>query len=122
MGDLVAGDLTIRESEASAGVVRLDWTGKSNSREPAKVLAPFFQGVAARAAQAHATVEMHFEALAHFNSSTITALIQFIQSSRARGISVVVVYDARQKWQRLSFDALRIFDKGDGILTFRSSA
>ncbi len=121
MNDLVAGDLHILVSQPGATQIRLDWRGKSNNREPGKVLAPFFDEVARAAASAKATVEMHFEALEHFNSSTITALIQFIQTSRNRKVSLCVVYDANQKWQRLSFDALRIFEKTDGLLSFRST-
>jgi hypothetical protein len=120
MDDLVVGDLRIRVSEG-IGAVRLDWKGKSNSREPAKTLVPFFAGVSGRAAALGGAVEMHFEALEHFNSSTITALIQFIQTSRGKGIPLVIVYDATLKWQRLSFDALRIFEKADGILRFQTT-
>src|SRR4051794_25647806 len=119
MDDLSAGDLRIHLSEAG-GVMRLDWQGKSNNREPAKVLAPYFDEIVRRAAESKAGVEMHFEALEHFNSSTITALIQFIQTSRSRGVQLVIIYDAALKWQRLSFDALRIFEKTDGMLAFRS--
>ena len=122
VADLQAGDLTILVSEP--GCVRLDWKGKSSSRDPAKILGPFFALVARRAAElagaGRPSVEMHFEALEHFNSSTITALIQFIQKSRASGLHLSIVFDAAQKWQRLSFDALRIFDKSDGLLQFRS--
>jgi hypothetical protein len=124
MDDLQAGDLTVTVSEPAAGSIRLDWKGKSNQREPQKTLGPFFAEVAKRAAElgktGRPTVEMHFEALEHFNSSTITALIQFIQTSRSRGVALVIVFDAQQKWQRLSFDALRIFDKSDGLLTFKN--
>ena len=119
MSDLVAGDLKITKSEQGQ-TLRLDWRGKSNSREPAKLLQPFFGEIAQRAVEQKATVEMHFEALEHFNSSTITALIQFIQTSRSRGVPLSIVYDGAQKWQRLSFDALRIFEKSDGLLSFRS--
>jgi hypothetical protein len=121
MRDLIAGDLTIRVSEPELGRIRLDWQGKSTAREPSKILTPFFETVAERAAQARAGVEMHFEKLEHFNSSTITSLIQYIQNARSRGLPLVVVYDPQLKWQRLSFDALRIFDKNDGILSFKSA-
>jgi hypothetical protein len=120
MGDLVTGDLQITV-KASPGLLRLDWIGKSNNREPGKVLGPFFDEIVRQAAASASSVEQHFEALQHFNSSTITALIQFIQTARARGIAVVIVYDAALKWQRLSFDALRIFEKTDGKLSFRTA-
>ncbi len=119
LADLVAGDLRIELVE-SAGVIRVEWKGKSNSREPAKILAHFFDEIVRRAASGKLGVEMHFETLEHFNSSTITALIQFIQTSRNRAVSLVIVYDSALKWQRLSFDALRIFEKSDGMLRFRA--
>jgi hypothetical protein len=121
--DFVAGDLVISRSDA-AGVIRLDWKGKSNNREPAKLLQPFFADIVADIVKAGAatksTVEMHFEKLEHFNSSTITALIQFIQTSRSAGVPLVICYDASLKWQRLSFDALRIFEKSDKMLTLQA--
>jgi hypothetical protein len=120
MGELVAGDLQVAVTE-SGGVIRLDWKGKSNNREPAKVLAPFFDDVVRRAGEIQAGVQMRFERLEHFNSSTITALIQFIQTCRSRGVRLVIVYDGALKWQRLSFDALKIFEKSDGMLTFKTA-
>jgi hypothetical protein len=125
--NLQSGDLTVTVSEpgsGAGGLLRLDWTGKSNSREPSKILGPFLAEVAKRAGElgsGRPTVEMHFERLEHFNSSTITALIQFIQTSRSRGMALVIFFDAAQKWQRLSFDALRIFDKSDGLLSFKTA-
>ena len=120
MESLAVGDLRIDMSEPADRVVRLDWNGKSNAREPGKILGPFFDGVARRALETGARVEMHFEKLDHFNSSTITALIQYVQSSRSRGVPLVIYYNSALKWQRLSFDGLRIFEKKDGILTFKA--
>ena len=62
---------------------------------------------------------MSFAALEHFNSSTVTSVIQLIQEARHRAIRLEVVYDPSRKWQRLSFDALRIFDKADGLFALR---
>jgi hypothetical protein len=126
MNNLEAGDLTVHVSVPAAGAIRLDWLGKSNNREPGKILAPFLREVTQKAVEqgelveTRPTVEMHFERLEHFNSSTITAIIQFIQTSRASGVALVISFDGQQKWQRLSFDALRIFDKNDGLLTFKN--
>jgi hypothetical protein len=59
-------------------------------------------------------LELHFEELDYFNSSTITSLIQLIQEARAKGIPLTYVYDPALRWQKLSFDALRVF-VGDGL-------
>ncbi|MDF1561979.1 MAG: hypothetical protein P1V51_02985 [Deltaproteobacteria bacterium] len=98
------------------GKLRVDWRGKSSAREPTRVLLPFFESVARDAAASKASMEMHFEGIEHFNSSTITAIIHLIQLMRKQGTPLVLIYDPEQKWQRLSFEALRVFEKGDGLL------
>jgi hypothetical protein len=121
MQGLVVGDLRIevREDEASTSV-QLLWKGKSNNRHPAEALAPYFREVLAVAGTRRLPIELHFEHLEHFNSSTITSIIQLIQDSRARSIKLVLVYDQALKWQKLSFDALRVFARDD-LLELRSA-
>ena len=121
MQGLVVGDLRIEalESEASPAV-QLLWKGKSNNRHPGEALAPYFREVLATASLRRVPVELHFEQLEHFNSSTITSIIQLIQDSRARSIKLILVYDQALKWQKLSFDALRVFARDD-LLELRSA-
>ena len=109
---LASGDLRIDVAEG-AGALVCTWTGKSNDRSPQQTLGPWFEALLAAAGSKSAKVEMHFEKLDHFNSSTITALIRLIQTARGKGVKLAFVYDPNLKWQRLSFDALRVFDKGD---------
>lgn len=114
MQGLVVGDLRIEALDGDApGAVRLMWRGKSNNRHPGEALAPYFREVLAAAGQRKQALELHFEDLEHFNSSTITSIIQLIQDARARGIKLVLVYDNALKWQKLSFDALRVFARDD---------
>ncbi len=110
MAGLSAGDLFIDVVEQDQAT-RLDWRGKSTDRHPASVIEPFLTPVIAEAAKKKHSVEMHFEKLAHFNSSTIGCLIQAIEQARSVGVKLVLVYDDRLAWQRLSFDALRVFVK-----------
>ena len=121
MQGLVVGDLRIEalEDEASPSV-RLLWRGKSNNRHPSEALVPYFREVLAAADARKRPVELHFEQLEHFNSSTITSIIQLIQDSRARSIKLILVYDQALKWQKLSFDALRVFARDD-LLELRSA-
>jgi hypothetical protein len=121
MQGLVVGDLRIEalEDEASTAV-QLLWKGKSNNRHPGEALAPYFREVLAFASLRKLPIELHFEKLEHFNSSTITSIIQLIQDSRARAIKLVLVYDEALKWQKLSFDALRVFARDD-LLELRSA-
>lgn len=119
MDNFVSDSLAIHVTIGS-GVLRLDWRGKSNDRQPAKQLAPFFAKASAVAQERHVPIEMHFENLEYFNSSTITSIIQLIQDLRQKKVGLVIVFASKVKWQKLGFDALRIFDKGDQLLSFKA--
>ncbi len=110
MDSLRERELAIEVHESS-DVIVLRWQGKSVDRQPQRALEPFFSRVLDRASDKGLRVEMRFEQLLHFNSSTIGCLIQTFQAARSRDVKLLVTYDARLSWQRLSFDALRIFTK-----------
>jgi hypothetical protein len=120
MDSLQAGDLRIDVVEDDANL-SLHWLGMSNERQPEKVLKPFFATVLDAAATQSKVVVLHFEQIERFNSSTILCIIQLIQEARNREIRLEAVYDQTRKWQRLSFDALRIFAKPDGLFTLRAT-
>jgi hypothetical protein len=121
MEELRAGDLHITVEDAGPEMpIRLTWVGKSTDRYPGKILLPYLGKALSRAAEQQSAVELHFEKLEHFNSSTITALIQLIQDGRQKGVSLAFVHDPTLKWQKLSFDALRVFAK-DGLFEIRAS-
>ena len=113
MEHLKADDLTIEATQGESGPLTLTWKGKSDDRYPGKILAPYFAKVLDHAAEHGTGVEMHFEKLDHFNSSTIAAVIRFIQDARGKAVKLVIVYNQQLKWQKLSFDALRVFAKDD---------
>ena len=101
--------------------IRLTWKGRSGARNPAELLAPYFRNVLQVAADRRpAPVEMRFEQLEHFNSSTVAVSIHLIQQARSQQVPLVFVYDQSLKWQKLSFDAMRVFVKSDGLLQLRS--
>jgi hypothetical protein len=114
------GDLTIDVEEDASSVIRLDWRGKSNHRQPDVALAPFFADMTSRAVTGQKALEMHFEQLEFFNSSTITVIIQYVKELRDRKVKLTVTFDSRHRWQKIFFDALFIFDKGDGLFTIQS--
>ncbi len=119
--DLVSGDLrieaTVRETPSA---VRLAWSGKSNARQADQLILPYLEQALDLAASLSAPLELRFEALGHFNSSTIASLINLIQTAQQRGVRLVVVSDPKRQWQRLSFDALRVFVKPDGLFVLLS--
>lgn len=119
MNDLKADALSIAVNKTPEAI-ELTWTGKSIDRQPAKILDPFFKTALAEAETAAAAIEMRFERLEHFNSSTLAALIALVQQAHGKGIKLVIRFDRALKWQRLSFDALRVLAKGDGLLEIKS--
>jgi len=105
--DATIDDLRTSTDRDVAGVLRVRFTGKSASREAGRALAPFFDRVLAAATAEQRALQLHFEKLEYFNSSTIAALVQFIRAAQRAGVAITVVYDAQQKWQAMSFDALK---------------
>ncbi len=119
MENLQVNDLTIEVAVTPESVFRCTWKGKSNERNPPEILKPWFEKLLAAVNEQKGTLEMHFEKIEHFNSSTITALIRLIQICRKSNVKLVMVYDQALKWQRLSFDALRVFEKNDDLFHLR---
>lgn len=107
MVNLHADDLVIEVDERTPGSLVLTWLGRSTARTPGAVLHPWFEQLYSSAREKNCSVDMRFDRLEHFNSSTIAVLIQLINSAQDRGIKLTVRYDARLKWQTLSFEALR---------------
>lgn len=121
MQSLVVGDLRIDAIvEEAPPTLRLVWSGKSTSRQPGAALTPYFRDALTAAGARNVALELRFEELEYFNSSTITAIIQLIQDARARAVKLILVYDQALKWQKLSFDALRVFVR-DELLELKAA-
>ena len=108
------GELEIQVSGAKP--TRVVFKGKSNHRDPAAVLRPLFGDIIEQVNEPGAVLELHFENLEFFNSSTITSVIHFIKELRSRRVTTRVTYDASHKWQKVFFDALGMLQKTDGFL------
>jgi hypothetical protein len=120
MESLTSGELRIDVTETSEPpCVKLLWKGRSRDREPRATLLPFFAAALARAVDHKGSLELHFEGLEYWSSSTITCVIHLIQDARGQGVKVVLLYNPSHKWQKLSFEALRALAKDDGLLAIR---
>jgi hypothetical protein len=108
-----SGELRIEVLALSATKFRLDWKGRSASREPGVDLRPFLVDVLSEAHRLQASIEMHFEALEYFNSSTVSVLVDFVRTACTQKVPVSIIYSADIRWQRLSFDALQVFSLMD---------
>jgi hypothetical protein len=106
MRALTSGDLRIEPDEADPATIRLIWHGKSNHRQPAAILMPYFNEILDTASARGSAISMSFLPLEHLNSSTISCLIQLIQQAEQRGVKLALEYNPLVRWQALSFHAL----------------
>jgi hypothetical protein len=119
MDALTLTELTIDVVRTPESVFECTWRGKSSDRNPAESLQLWLDVLLATAVDQQAPIEMHFEHIEHFNSSTITVLIRFIQACRAKRAKLVIVYNNALRWQSLSFEALRVFVMKDDLFVLR---
>ena len=107
MDTMQLDDLVAALDRQYAGTLRVRLSGRSSSREAGKTLAPLFDRILGEAKADRLLLVLHFEKLEYFNSATIAALVQFIRAAHETGVALTVVYDGQQRWQAMSFDALR---------------
>ncbi len=118
MRALVEGSLTI-ETDVAGPALLLSWSGVSSDPHPERVLGPYLQEAGDEAARRAVALELHFEGLEYCNSATLGVLADFIQSRDRSGGKLVCVFDTRRRWQKLSLDALRVFETDDGSFELR---
>lgn len=118
MENVKLDELEVRIDRAAPSALHVRLAGRSASREAGKALAPLFDGILGDAKAEGRALFLHFEGLEYFNSSTIAALVQFIRAVSDRQVPLTLVYDGKQRWQAMSFDALRRalrpFESGGG--------
>jgi hypothetical protein len=112
------GDLRLEVRE-DRGVLRIDWRGKSNLPSPENVLTPFLGEMTARATKGGTALEMHFEELEFFNSSTISTIIRHLKKLPPQ-LKVDLFYDSKHAWQKIFFDALWFFEKSNNLFRIQA--
>jgi hypothetical protein len=120
---LIADGLRIdARHDVPRGTITLAWRGTSTGEDSRGLLGRYLDAVIAVAKPIQARIELRFEHMDYANSSTLSVIFDFTQSALAAGLRLLYVFDASQRWQRVSLDAIRVFDTGDGNLELRSSA
>ena len=107
MHGTVLGDLTIDVEEPSPDRIVLRWKGASNTRDPGSALKVFFDIVFAEASGRKAAVEMHFEDLSFFNSSTVSALLRVVAEAGRLSLPMILHYDGSLRWQSHNFEGIK---------------
>lgn len=111
--------LTIEVSETPTEI-QLSWRGRSNDREPGRFLVPILTETLQRSDGGRRTLVLDFADIEYMNSSTFSPLVKMLDEAGRRGIPVRVLYSQTQKWQALSFSALKAFETADGKITIRA--
>ena len=102
------------------GEVVLSWKGKSHDREPGRFLMPLLTRALQLSNGANKRLRLDFTALDYMKSSTVSALVKFLDEAAKSPCAVVIEYAKNRKWQELSFSALKAFETSDGRITIRA--
>jgi len=105
---LVADNFTLRVRHRGGGPVEVCWLGRVDARVPSALLEPFFAELL-QAVRELRSREIHFrfEDLEHFNSSTIAALVKFLDQALLAKAPLVLYYDPDKRWQKMTFEVIR---------------
>lgn len=110
MHGTVLGDLKIDVEGTPHGLV-LNWTGASNSRNPGEALRAYFKVALAEATTRKARLDMHFENLVQFNSSTVSVLMHLVDEAAGLGVPMTFFYDGAQRWQAHNFESIALLKR-----------
>jgi hypothetical protein len=111
-------DVTITVVEASdPSRFSLSWSGRGTERDPATTLTPFLRSIVERAGESQVAVELQCQALTYINAVTIGCIVDMIRRSASASVPLILRYDQASRWQRMSFETLRVLCKAGGGLT-----
>jgi hypothetical protein len=115
-----AGALRIEKYGADTEL-RLVLSGKSIIRSASDTLLPLFVESLAAAQDAGRRLVLDFRALTYMNSSSFAPVIKVLEKARLGGATLQVLYSSEQKWQEVSFAAMKIFATPDGRVSIKGT-
>lgn len=110
MHGTIFGDLSIDVGGTPEGL-ELTWRGSSNSRNPGEVLRAYFKVALAEASTRRAKLDLHFEHLIQFNSSTVSVLLHLVDEAAAQGVTMTYFYDGGLRWQAHNFESISLLKR-----------
>lgn len=105
MDSLKVENFEIRVSKGMDGTVKLQWTGRSEARNPGDILNPYLDGNIGYLKGKNIIVD--FTKLEFMNSSTVPPIIKFIKNCSVNEIPAVIHFDKNSEWQNASFKPLQ---------------
>ncbi len=110
MHGTIFGDLSIEVGGTAEGL-ELIWRGSSNSRNPGEALRAYFKIALAEASTRRAKLDLHFEHLIQFNSSTVSVLLHLVDEAVVAGVSMSFFYDGGLRWQAHNFESIALLKR-----------
>jgi hypothetical protein len=110
MHGTIFGDLSIEVGGTPDGL-ELIWRGSSNARNPGEALRAYFKVALAEASTRRAKLDLHFEHLIQFNSSTVSVLLHLVDEAAAQGVSMTYFYDGGLRWQAHNFESIALLKR-----------
>ena len=98
--------------------IELIFKGKSVERDPGRFLNPIFSDLLMEGKKKNKRIIVIFTTLDYMNSSTIMAISKFLEKGKDSNCMITVQYDNGRRWQKMSFNALKIFQTKDGQIIF----
>ena len=112
--------LTLELDEMESGY-KLQWLGKSVEREPGKFLNPLLSNLLMEGKKNNKRITVIFNGLSYMNSSTIMTISKFLEKGKDGNSQITICYDGERRWQKMSFNALKIFQTNDGKIIFEGN-
>ena len=114
-------DLTLEIVDADTSI-EIRWFGKSIDREPGNFLNPILSDLLMEGKKKKKRLILEFRDLAYMNSSTIMTISKFLENGNDGNNKITIRYDLERRWQKLSFNALKIFQTQDDTILFEGTS
>lgn len=113
--ELKEGQLSVTVQNSGEQIL-VFWEGKSNERNPSSFLKPFFKRIFESSQSLKLPVVMDFKKFQYMNSSTVTPIVQMLESAKQENVSITFLYDRNKTWQELNFQAMKIFESDEPLI------
>ncbi len=104
----------------ASNVLRLHFHGQCTDRYPHRTLTPYLTQALSYAAEHQAGIELDFQQLSFVNSSAITVIVRFLRDAHKKAVQLVLCFDPKITWQKITCDAVRALGEDDPLLVIKN--
>ncbi len=92
------------------------FTGESNAINPSLIFDPILNDALELSSNLFKDIVLDFYNLNWMNSSSLLPLIHFLDKAQTFNGSILVIYNKEIRWQEMTFDMLKTFQKANQIV------